>query len=84
MTVYELIQELSQYNADTEVKFHCEAEYDTDVEAEFDRENENNTQEVTVTASFDDDVDFDDIDDYEPIRKRTWQKDPFIVINLSY
>lgn len=84
MTVYELIQELSQYNADTEVKFHCEAEYDTDVEAEFDRENENDTQEVTVTASFDDDVDFDDIDDYEPICKRTWQKGPFIVINLSY
>jgi hypothetical protein len=84
MTVYELIQELSQYNADTEVKFHCEAEYDTGVEAEFDRENENDTQEVTVTASFDDDVDFDDIDDYEPMHKRTWQKGSFIVINLSY
>lgn len=28
MTVYELIQELSQYNADTEVVFHCEAVYD--------------------------------------------------------
>lgn len=65
MTVYELIQELSQYNADTEVKFHCEAEYDIDVEAEFDRESENNTQEVTVIASF------DDIDDYEPVCKRT-------------
>lgn len=84
MKVYELIQELSQHNADTEVKFHCKAEYDTDVEAEFDRENESNTQEVTVTASFDDDVDFDDIDDYEAMHKRTWQKDPFIVINLSY
>lgn len=84
MTVYELIQELSQYNADTEVKFHCEAEFDTDVKAEFDRENENDTQEVTVTASFDDEVDFYDIDDYEPMRKRNWQKDPFIVINLSY
>lgn len=84
MTVYKLIQELSQYNADTEVKFHCEAEYDTDVEAEFDRENENDTQEVTVTASFDDKVDFDDIDNYEPAHKRTWQEAPFIVINLSY
>ena len=84
MTVYELIQELSQYNADTEVKFHCEAEYDTDVEAEFDRENENNTQEVTVTASFNDDVDFDDIDDYEPGSKRGWNSRPHIVINLSY
>lgn len=77
MTVYELIQELSQYNADTEVKFHCESEYDTDVEAEFDRENESNTQEVTVTANFDDDVVFEDIDDYESVHKR-------IVINLSY
>ena len=77
MTVYELIQKLSQYNADTEVKFHCKAEYDTDVEAEFDRENESNTQEVTVTAGFDDDVDFEDIDDYESVHKR-------IVINLIY
>ena len=83
MTVYELIQELSRYNADTEVKFHCEAEYDTDVEAEFDRESENNIQKVTVTASFDDEVDFDDIDDYEPAHKRTWQE-PFIIINLFY
>lgn len=83
MTVYELIQKLSQYNADTKIRFHFDAEYDTDVEAEFDRENENNTQEVTVTASFADEVDFDDIDDYEPAHTRTWQ-DPFIVINLSY
>lgn len=75
MTVYELIQELSQYNADTEVRFHCEAEYDTDVEAEFDRGNEDDTQEVTVTASFNDDVDFNDIDDYEPGNKKglEWQ-----------
>lgn len=84
MKVYELIQELSQYNADTEVKFHCNAEYDTDVKAEFDRENENDVQEVTVTATFDDDVDFDDIDDYEPMGKRTWQGKPYIVVNLSY
>lgn len=84
MTVYELIQELSQYNADTEVKFHCNAEYDTDVEAEFDRENKDNAQEVTVTASFDEDVDFDDIDDYEPKSKRDRNGRPHIVINLSY
>lgn len=38
MTVYELIQELSQYKADTEVIFKVNAEFDTDVEAEFDRE----------------------------------------------
>lgn len=84
MTVYELMQKLSQYNADTEVKFHCEAEYDTDVEAEFDRGNEDNIQEVTVTASFNEDVDFDDIDDYEPGSKRGWNGRPHIVINLSY
>lgn len=79
MTVYELIQELSQYNADTEVKFHCEAEYDTDVKAEFDRENENDTQEVTVTAEFDDNVDFNYISDHERDRYR-----PYIEINLEY
>ena len=38
MTVYELIQELSWYDANTEVDFHCKAVYDTDVEAEFNRE----------------------------------------------
>lgn len=84
MKVYELIQELSRYNADTEVKFHCNAEYDTDVEAEFDRGNENDVQEVTVTATFDDDVDFDDIDDHESIDRRTLQKESYIVVNLSY
>lgn len=79
MTVYELIQELSQYNADTEVKFHCVAEFDTDVEAEFDREDENDTQEVTVTAEFDDNVDFSYISDHERERYR-----PYIEINLEY
>ena len=34
MKVYELIQELSQYKADTEVEFHVKATFDTDVEAE--------------------------------------------------
>ena len=61
MKVYELIQELSQYKADTEVEFHVKETFDTDVEAEFDRDNENDTQEVTVTAEFDEDVDFDDL-----------------------
>lgn len=36
MTVYELMQELSRYKADTEVKFNVKVEYDTDVKAEFD------------------------------------------------
>ena len=79
MTVYELIQELSQYKSDTEVIFKVYAEFDTDVEAEFDREDENDIQEVTVTAEFDDYVDFDDISDYERDRYR-----PCIEINLEY
>lgn len=79
MKVYELIQELSQYKADTEVGFHVKATFDTDVEAEFDRDNENDTQEVTVTAEFDEDVDFDDITDNESSRYH-----PNITINLEY
>ena len=79
MTVYELIQELSQYNADTEVRFKVNAEFDTDVEAEFDREDENDIQEVTVTAGFDNNVDFNDISDHERERYR-----PYIEINLEY
>lgn len=79
MTVYELIQELSQYKADTEVRFKVNAEFDTGVEAKFDREDENDTQEVTVTAEFDDNVDFNDISDHEIDRYR-----PYIEINLEY
>ena len=79
MTVYELIQELSQYKADTEVIFKVYAEFDTDVEAEFDREDENDIQEVAVTAEFDDYVDFDDINDHERDRYM-----PCIEINLEY
>lgn len=79
MKVYELIQELSQYKADTEVEFHVKATFDTDVEAEFDRDNERDTQDVTVTAEFDEDVDFDDIEDNESNRYH-----PCITINLEY
>lgn len=79
MKVYELIQELSQYKADTEVEFHVKATFDTDVEVEFDRDNEKDTQDVTVTAEFDEDVDFDDIEDNESSR---WH--PCITINLEY
>lgn len=78
MTVYELIHELSQYKADTEVYFHVEAEFDTDVEAEFDRSDESDTQNVTVTAEFDDSVDFYDIEDNENSFR------PHIIINLEY
>lgn len=61
MKVYELIQELSRFDADTKVKFHVLADFDADVEAEFDRDNENDFQAVTVTAVFDDDVYYDGI-----------------------
>ena len=80
MTVYELIQELSQYNADTEVVFHCEAVYDTDVEAEFDREDENDIQEVTVSAEFDEDVAYEGI----WASKLVIAGAPPIVIKLAY
>ena len=80
MKVYELIQELSNYKADTEVKFHVKANMDIDVSAEFDRENEDDVQEVTVKAEIDEDFDFDDIDDHE--NTRAWSSD--ITINLTY
>lgn len=59
MKVYELIQELARFNADSEVTFHVDATRTMDVEAEFDREEENNVQDVTVDAEIDDDFDFD-------------------------
>lgn len=80
ITVYELIQELSRYNADSEVHFHFDGEFDTDVEAKFDREDEKDIQDVTITAEFDDDLDYEDIDDYESGRFGK----PHIQINLSY
>ena len=80
MTVYELIQELSQYKAETEVRFHVDAQLDVDVEAKFDRNNEEDTQEVTVTADIGEDFDFDDISDYENSR----YGNRFIQINLTY
>lgn len=79
MKVYDLIQELSQYKADTEVEFHVKATFDTDVEAEFDRDNENDKQDVTVTAEFDEGVAFDDITDNESSIYH-----PNITINLEY
>lgn len=79
MTVYELIQKLSQFKADTKVEFHVKAKFDTDVEAEFDRNNDDDTQEVTVTAEFDENVDFADIDDNE---RGIYH--PNVTINLEY
>lgn len=79
MKVYELIKDLVQFKPDTEVEFHVKAKFDTDVEAEFDRNNENDTQEVTVTAEFDEDVDFYEIDDSE-----CSVYNPRITFNLEY
>lgn len=83
MTVYELIQELSQYNAGTEVRFNFKGNFKSDVKATFDRSSEDDEQEVTAEVEFDDNLDYEDISNYEPEHSR-WQKDPFIVINLSY
>lgn len=80
LTVYELIQELAKYRPETEVKFHVKADFDTDVSATFDRSNEDDVQEVTVTAEFDDDVDYDDISD----RERGFYGSPYIQIDLTY
>lgn len=44
MDVYELIQELTRFNPDTEVRFHIsDSKFTCDTEAEFDRANENDT-----------------------------------------
>ena len=79
MKVYELIQELSRFNADTEVNFHLKADFDTDVDAEFDRDNEDDVQTVTVTAGFDEDVDYNGIKENEAIIFN-----PNITIELVY
>ena len=79
MTVYELIQELSRFSADTEAEFHVKADFDTDIEAEFDRDNEDDVQTVTVTAGFDEDVNYDGIKDNEASRHK-----PNITIELVY
>lgn len=68
-----------QFKPDTEVEFHVKAKFDTDVEAEFDRNNENDTQEATVTAEFDEDVDFYEIGDSEGS-----VYNPRITFNLEY
>lgn len=79
MTVYEMIQELSNYKADTEVTFHVNAEFSTDVEAEFDRENLSDVQGVTINANFDEYVDFGGIISRES--KPTYRD---IIIHLTY
>lgn len=79
MKVYELIQELSNYKADTEVEFHVKARMDIDVKATFNREDEDDEQNVTVEADIDEHFEFDDITDNERSVFR-----PNITINLEY
>lgn len=78
MTVYELVQELVQYDADAEVRFNVKGKMDFDTFAEFDREDENDQQEVTVTVDIDDRFEFDYIKEY------TKAKPKMIEINLEY
>ena len=78
MTVYELIQELAQFDANAEVNFKVRAKFDTDVIAEFDRNNEDDEQEVLVMAEFNDYVDFDGI---EPGMRYSQEE---VTINLEY
>lgn len=84
MTVYELIQKLSSYNADTEVRFNFKGDFEADVKATFDRSSEDDEQEVTAKVEFDDYLDYENISDYELMHSRTWQREPYIVVNLSY
>ena len=80
MKVYELIQELAKYDANTEVYFHAVCSYTDDVKAKFNRDNEDDEQEVTINCEFDDDVEFDGIRDYENARYGL----PHIQIDLKY
>ena len=61
MTVYEMIQKLSEFNAEDEVIFQFSGNFEADVMAEFDRNDENDEQEVTVEVNFSDTLTFDDI-----------------------
>lgn len=51
MKVYELIQKLSQFNADTEVKFHVEAEFDENVDFADIDDNERGIYHPNVTIN---------------------------------
>lgn len=73
MKVYELIQELAQYDADKEMEFRFVTKFDADVKAEFDRESEDDIQEVTVEVSFDDIIEYDYLDN------NRWDKDKVIM-----
>lgn len=77
MTVYELIQELTQFDANKKIEFRFEAKFDTDVKAEFNRDSEDDIQEVTVEASFDDTIEYYDLNDDK------WNKNN-VIMTFSY
>lgn len=78
VTVYELIQELSKYRADTEVRFHVEANFSADIEAEFNRKDESDIQDITANITFDDYVSFDEM------QRSYYHDDNEITIDLKY
>lgn len=78
MTVYELIQELAQYDADAEIKFNVKGNLDFDTVVEFDRENEDNEQNVTVNVDLDDRFEFARTIDW------TTTKPKIVEIQLEY
>lgn len=63
MTVYKLIQELAQCNANAEVIFDAKIEYSDNLPATFDRDDENDEQDVLVDINFRDCLEFDEIRD---------------------
>lgn len=68
MTVYEMIQELAQYDADTEVEIDVIAnDYEMTVEVE---EDVKDGEETDVKVNIDDDISDFDIDEYEWGRKK--------------
>lgn len=76
MKVYELIQELAQFNPDTEVVFDFKGTFDADMEATVDLEGEEE-QIVSGEIVFDDRLSFDEIEDKERYRNEA-------VIKLEY
>lgn len=78
MTVYELIQELAQYDADAEIKFNVKGNLDFDTVAEFDRESEDDEQNVTVN------VDLDDRFEFARTKDWTRTKPKIVEIQLEY
>lgn len=74
MTVYELIQELSRYNADTMVKFHADMVLDVCAQNLIDQIDLEKDQYVKIVV--DNDADYDGING-------KWEPEE-IIINLKY